>query len=665
MSISNSMDSIEEFSGDLNQIFGPDGIIANHIKGYIYRPQQLELVKKINEAFINKKILLAEAGTGTGKTLAYLIPALLSAGKILISTGTKNLQNQLYFRDLPIALKALKLFEKTALLKGRNNYLCKYRLEIALTDILLATSEMVEEFKQIVAWSESTTDGDTSTIKNISETSDVWRYVTSTADNCLGHECPAFKHCFVYKARQAALDAKIIVINHHLLLSDWGLKAENDEAKLLPDGVNLILDEAHQLANIASLHFGSSVSSRKIKDLIQDVNVEYRSIAKDVKQLVNIPVALNRLLEQMQSYLQTKPDRGFYNSLYQEQGFKDDLDNLNMLLKDLNSVLEANSTRSKGLENCYNRLGSLLLELEQFILPTLHVKNDMSSKTIKWYEVFKQNFMLKHSPLEVSDLFYEKLTAASRACVLTSATLSVGGDFSLIKKTLGLAEADTIIIPSPFDYKNKSILYLPRNMPDPMADNYIDSYVKNVLPVLEYSQGRAFLLFTSFSNMHRVYEYLKTHNNDLDDKGYSLLMQGNASKSALIEQFTANERSILLATASFWEGIDVKGPDLHCVVIDKLPFASPTEPLLQAKIKHMQEQGINAFIELQCQEAALQLTQGAGRLIRSEEDYGVLMICDPRIISRPYGELFLRALPPMRRTRNLSVIKDFYEQLLL
>jgi ATP-dependent DNA helicase DinG len=662
---------------EITSCFAPDGPIAQHIKNYTYREQQLKLVEKIHTAMVHKEILLAEAGTGTGKTLAYLIPALFNANKVVISTGTKNLQNQLYFRDVPLVVKATKQQVKIALLKGRSNYLCKYRLEIALTDILLATSAMVVQFKNIVTWSEATTDGDTSTLDSVPEDAEVWRYVTSTSDNCLGQECPMIKNCFVYKARQAALEAKIIIVNHHLLLSDWALKAENDEAQLLPNGVNLILDEAHQLPEVASFHFGLALSSRRIKDLLQDISAEQKQSAKDVKQFPAMIISINRLLDQMQTSLAIKPERGFYKQLYTDPLFTADIIKLDDLLQDLINILEPNSTRSKGLEACYNRAVQLGSDLAVFVSlakdkfqqsgHSSHSRKGMPGQWqwIEWYEIYKHNFMFKQSPLEVKELFLEKLNAMAKSVILTSATMSIAGDFQLIQNSLGLEQAKTMVLPSPFDYKNNALLYLPRGMPEPTASNYLDCYIEQILPVLAASRGRAFLLFTSFVSMHLVYERLTR---DLGlDKQYNILMQGKASKSALLENFagTAHSelKSILLATSSFWEGIDVKGEDLHCVIIDKLPFESIGDPMLQAKIKHLQHQGKNAFLELQCQQAALQLTQGAGRLIRSEQDYGVLMICDPRITSRSYGEVFLKSLPNMQRTRELSQVQKFYKNI--
>jgi ATP-dependent DNA helicase DinG len=646
---------------EIYNIYAENGSLASVIPNYLVRDQQLMLVNGIISAIANKNILLAEAGTGTGKTFAYLVPAILNDHQVVISTGTKNLQNQLYFRDLPLVIKALKLSIKTALLKGRSNYLCKYRLELAMTDLLLASTDAVLQLKQIVAWAESTNDGDTSTLADIPEDATIWGAVTSTADNCLSQDCPFINNCFVYKARQQAIDAKIIVINHHLLLSDWGIKAESAEAKLLPDGINLILDEAHQLPHIASVYFGNIVSSKKIKSLLQDIMQEQQVNAKDAVQLVNINKKLNNLLDQLQKFLSNQVDRGFYNYLTTQETFNLIMSKLYDEIQELVTVLQFHMERSRGMKLCYERAGQLFQDLKVFYMPD-NLDKDLEHR-IKWYEVFKQNFIFKQSPLEIGKLFSDNLQDMARSCVLTSATLSVGNSFELIKNDLGLLHADTLIIPSPFNYPQQSMLYIPRGMPDPLADNYIDCYIEQVLPVLESCDGQAFLLFTSFNAMHATHE--KLIERFAEHNKYNILMQGQASKSSLLERFKTESNAILLATASFWEGVDVKGSDLHCVIIDKLPFASPSDPLLQAKINYLRKQGKNPFIDLQCQQAVLHLTQGAGRLIRSESDYGVLMICDPRILARPYGEMFLQSLPNMTRTRDILKIKQFYKKFLV
>lgn len=646
----------------LEEIYNQDGPLAAGFKNYKFRTQQLELAEKIYQTIKNKKILLAEAGTGTGKTLAYLVPAIYSDKTVVISTGTKNLQNQLYLRDLPQLIKTLRLPIKTALLKGRSNYLCKYRLELALTDLLLASQEMVLQLKQIVSWAESTDDGDISSLPDVAEDSPVWGYVTSTADNCLGQDCPFINNCFVYNARQRAMDAKIIVVNHHLLLSDWAIKSENLEAKLLPNGVNLILDEAHQIAHIATIYFGTVVSSKKMRLLLQDILLEQQNEAKDQPELAKSANEVINILDEMQKVLSLENDRGFYRSLLHNSSYNLSAAKLFDGIKELLANLEVNAERSKGLMSCHERALQLFEDLKIFY-STDNVKSKTddgySLDNIKWYEVYKQSFIFKQSPLDISEIFSDHVDEMAVSCVLTSATLSVADSFDLITSDLGLKHAQTIKIKSPFDYPNKSLLYIPRSMPDPMADNYMDAYIEQVIPVLRYAKGHAFLLFTSYNAMHIAYQALSEHFSG--DNMFNLLMQGTASKSSLIERFREEENSVLLATASFWEGVDVKGSDLHCVVIDKLPFASPSDPVLQSKINNLHKQGKNPFRDLQCQQAALQLTQGAGRLIRSENDYGVLMICDSRILSRSYGDIFFKSLPDMARTRELEKIKQFYQ----
>lgn len=649
---------------NIEKVYQDDGPLAEQVSSYTYREQQVELAATVADTLRNKKILLAEAGTGTGKTLAYLIPALISNTKVIISTGTKNLQNQLYYRDLPLAIKAMSMPVKKALLKGRANYLCKYRMELALTDLLLASKDMVIQLKQIVSWAESTNDGDISTLDDIPEESEIWGHVTSTPDNCLAKDCPFINKCFVYKARQKALDAKVVVINHHLLLSDWGIKEEHVDARLLPEGANLILDEAHQLAHIASSYFGTKVSSKQIKSLCGDIQNEQKQNAKDQVVLSKKAKAVIDALDKLQKYIVSdsdKQERGFYKALYKDDIFRLDFHKLLEVIGDLIEIVQVNAERSKGLSLAYEKLLELDTSLELFNHLETNLGSKKLEKNVLWYEIFRHNFVLKQSPLEISKLFSEKLEESTRACVLTSATITVKDDFSLIKHDLGLEQARTLKIASPFDYANRSLLYVPRGMPDPNADKYIDCYCEQVAPVVESAKGGVFLLFTSFRAMHLAYERLTEQFKQSQSK-IECIMQGEASKTSLIKKFTNNSNQVLFATNSFWEGVDVKGPDLHCVVIDKLPFTAPSDPVLMSKINHLRKAGKNPFLELQCQQAALQLVQGAGRLIRSEADYGVLMICDPRIISKSYGDLFLDTLPDMPRTRSLGKVTDFYDK---
>ncbi len=654
---------------DGGRLLGEHGPLAAFLPGFNVRAEQVIFAEAVASCIAQDDWLVAEVGTGCGKTFAYLLPILQHTiqqpRKVIISTGTKYLQDQLFDRDLPLAMQALGVSIKTALLKGRRNYVCRYYFERAHTEALLTDPARSELFNTIAYWMEKTSDGDLSTVGDIEDGSPVWEEVSSTADNCLGKNCPFVSRCFVYQARKAAQEADLIVINHHLLLSDWTLKSENtaeQEHGLLPDQVILVLDEAHQLPEIAIHHFGAAFSSKKTKLLLKEIQKEKQKEAPDLKILDVLAFDLTRSLHVLQNLFLEEEKIGLCARV--APTIVEHLKLFSAQFQELCSVLQTAQARGKGLQLCYERAGGLLNALSLSLAFEDQRFNASDSVTVYWYEVFVQNFVLHITPEDIAGVFQQKLKKMACAAVLSSATLSVSGQFSLFLESLGLRGAKTLQLNSPFDYLNQALLYVPRGLADPGSEDYIDHYIQAVLPVLQASAGRAFLLFTSHHVMQKVYQQLTQNEHyRAEAAAFSLYIQGQESKREMLAHFIADPHApVLLATAGFWEGVDVRGSQLHCVVIDKIPFGVPSEPLLQAKIERFRKNKRDPFLELQCPEAVLQLKQGAGRLIRDQYDRGVLMICDPRLVARHYGGIFLRSLPPMARTRDLARVQDFFKQ---
>ncbi len=595
----------------------------------------------VAEAIRDNAILIAEAGTGTGKTFAYLVPALLNGGKVVISTGTKNLQDQLFQKDLPMVRDALKAPVSVALLKGRSNYVCHYHLELAQSNGLFKTREDVKHLAKIVNYAKVTQSGDKSGLADVPETAPIWMHVTSTRDNCLGQECPMHKECFVLKARKEAMEADIVVVNHHLFFADVMLRDEG-VAELLPACNTVIFDEAHQLPETASLFFGESISTSQLFDLAQDARIEALTNAKDFAAL---PVACD-VLEKAGRDLRLVFKREGRMAAQATEDIKDfaaALKTLGEKLGDLSGLLEKQAERSEGLESCWQRAQALAQQLK-------HWQDGDVPETVRWLEVFHHSLQLNSTPLSIAEIFKKQIGGHPRAWIFTSATLAVKQNFAHYQAEMGLQEARTACWDSPFDYPEQALLYVPQNLPEPNTEGYTDAVVQAALPLIEASRGRAFLLFTSLRAMQRAYEILQA---EFDRKNlkYPLLIQGEGSRNELLARFREHGNAVLLGSQSFWEGVDVRGEALSLVVIDKLPFAPPDDPVLAARIAEMNKQGRNAFMEFQLPRTIINLKQGAGRLIRDESDRGVLMICDPRLISKHYGKRIWQSLPPFKRTR--------------
>ena len=604
----------------------------------------------VAEAIGDNAILVVEAGTGTGKTFAYLVPALLNGGKVIISTGTKNLQDQLFQKDLPMVRDALKVPVSVALLKGRANYVCHYHLERAQTDGLFKTREDIKHLGKIKKYAKVSGSGDKSGLADVPENAPIWMQVTSTRDNCLGQECPQHKECFVLKARSEAMKADIVVVNHHLFFADVMLRDEG-VAELLPTCNTVIFDEAHQLPETASLFFGESLSTTQLLDLARDTRIEAAAGAKDFAPL---PKAADELEKAARDLRLVFKKEGRMPALALDS-FKDwpgALKALDEKLAQLDGLLEKQAERSEGLENCWQRARALAQQL-------LKWQSCDASDQVRWLEVFHHSLQINTTPLSIAEIFKRQISGHPRAWIFTSATLAVKQDFSHYQSEMGLLEARTACWDSPFNYPEQALLYVPQDMPEPNSDGYTGAVVQAALPLIEASQGRAFLLFTSLRAMQRAHEIL-TAEFDRRNLTYPLMLQGEGSRNELLSRFREHGNAVLLGSQSFWEGVDVRGEALSLVVIDKLPFAPPDDPVLAARIAHITRQGRNAFMEYQLPRAVINLKQGAGRLIRDEADRGVLMICDPRLISKQYGKRIWQSLPPFRRTREQDEAIRFF-----
>ncbi len=645
---------------DLDSFFSASGPLARTVPGYSIRPQQQEMAQAIAETIAANAILVAEAGTGTGKTFAYLVPALLAGGKVIISTGTKTLQDQLFSRDIPTVRAALKAPVTVALLKGRANYVCHYHLERTVQDgrAILVSREEVKYLKVIERYANSSKSGDKSGLSEVPENAAVWSQVTSTRDNCLGSECSHYKDCFVMEARKRALAADVVVVNHHLFFADVMLRDEG-LAELLPACNTVIFDEAHQLPETASLFFGESVSTSQLLELARDTEVEALRGAKDFAALPPAIAVMEKAARDFRLTIEGENTRRPLAAMMKNARFGTALDELLQKLDALAEMLEGQAERSEGLENCWQRAREIGDAIKRW--------RDQAEAEgfVRWVEVFSQALQLNATPLSIAEIFNKQLTGSPRAWVFTSATLSVKGDFSHYNTEMGLSggskAARSACWESPFDFAKQALLYVPTRLPEPNSPRYTEEVVKAALPVLKASQGRAFFLCTSLRAMQRAHELLLEAFRQ-EQLGYPLLRQGQGSRSWMLERFRKTRNAILIGSQSFWEGVDVRGDALSLVIIDKLPFAPPDDPVLAARIDKINKEGRNAFMEYQLPRAVISLKQGAGRLIRDETDRGVLMICDPRLVTKPYGRKIWQSLPPMKRTRELAEAEAFFKE---
>jgi len=644
----------------LSEMLDGQGPLSRHIPGFVPRPQQQEMAQAVADALAQDQTLIAEAGTGTGKTFAYLVPALLSGKKVIISTGTKNLQDQLYHRDLPAVREALGVPVSTALLKGRANYLCHHRLHLREQEGRLAPA-LLDQLASVRHWLGQTRSGDIAELSDIAEDAPVWPLVTSTADNCLGMECPNIGDCFVLKARRAAQEAELLVINHHLFFADMALRDEGF-GEVLPGANALIFDEAHQLAEVATQYFGISLSSRQLLELARDTRAEVLSEAPDLSTTLN-PVcdAMDTAVRELRLSMGDTGQRAPWQIMSRKPVIQQAVDVVQRELQQLHDGLAQVAERSTGLEKLAHRAEDAMYRLDLFIsgnAPDLDMEDtdEVSNMEVQWFETSPRGFLLRKTPTSIANTFQTYMESKRCSWVFTSATLSVACKFHHFMRGLGIVEAQTHSWDSPFDFQHQALLYLPQNLPEPSYSGYTAALLEASLPVIEASGGRTFFLVTS----HRALQHIAS---ELEQRiSYPLLVQGSLPRAQLLERFRRLGNAVLVGTSSFWEGVDVKGEALSCVIIDKLPFAHPDEPVLQARIELMRKRGENPFFDYQIPQAVISLKQGVGRLIRGTEDRGVLMLCDPRLLSKAYGRIFLNSLPPIPRTRELADVQLFFHQ---
>ena len=643
---------------EIDRLFGAGGPLAPAVGSYSPRRSQTEMAKSIATAIADQKVLMAEAGTGTGKTFAYLVPALLWGGKTIISTGTKNLQDQLFSRDIPTVRAALRAPVSVALLKGRSNYVCHYHLERTLQNGRLTSRDDVGYLREISRFIKMTSSGDKAELSKVPENAPVWNLVTSTRDSCMGAECQYYQDCFVMKARREAQQADVVVVNHHLFFADVALK-DTGVAELLPSANTIIFDEAHQLPDTATLFFGTSVSTSQVLELCRDVLAEGLAHARgpDWAKTVTVVEKAARDLRltfpeggTRMSLPQVPPTSAFFPAL---QTLKDELDGLI-------DVLEEQAQRAETLEACRVRAVELKASYDAWKADPKGKVVEGDQAAVLWVEAFNSSLQLHKTPLSIAPIFQNQREGAPRTWIFTSATLAVKNDFKHFADQMGLTGEPAVTWPSPFNYGEQGVLYVPTGMPEPNSMGYTDAVVDAALPVIEAAGGRTFFLCTTIRAVNRVAERLRV---EFAERGleFPLFVQGERGRTELLDSFRNAGNAVLVGSQSFWEGVDVRGEALSLVIIDKLPFAPPDDPVLAARIEVMEKQGMNGFMHHQLPEAIITLKQGAGRLIRDVDDRGVLMICDPRLISKPYGRRIWQSLPPFKRTRVQEEVLAFFK----
>jgi len=648
----------------MQEIFGPDGLIAQAHPEYEHRPGQIEMAQAVLRAFEEKRHLIVEAGTGTGKTLAYLVPAVASAlagrGRVIISTGTKNLQEQLMEKDIPFLQSVLPRPFSATYMKGRSNYLCLNRLAKAEGSPVLEGLEEVDYFEEVCDWSHVTQIGDRAELSNLPESISFWRHIDARPDTCLGQKCPDFDPCFITRMRDRAKEADIVVVNHHLFFADLNLRNGN-YGSVLPDYTAVILDEAHLVEDVASEYFGSQVSNYQIDDLLRDISMLKIEEAEIDREVTKSSARLSQFADNF--WMGFREGRGeqegrfpivpgtfakrSVNGDFEATPLGDLYTKLEGSIARVETTLDTIKDKTPDMENLVRRLRQLRFELE-FIV------TGVDKKFVYWVERRNRGIFLRASPIDVAGLLQDKLFDEVPTVVLTSATLSSGGNFAFIRDRLGLDTADDLIAESIFDYQNQAVLYLPQRMPDPRSREWADAAADEVIKILNATEGRAFVLSTSYAGMQSLFE------NVWAEVEYPCLVQGSASKGQLLKRFRETPNAVLFATSSFWQGVDVRGEQLSCVIIDKLPFAVPTDPIVAARQRYIEDMGGSSFHEYSVPQAIISLKQGLGRLIRSTTDRGVLAILDPRLRTKPYGRTFLKSLPQCRVTSSIQDLASIF-----
>lgn len=634
----------------MEQVLSAEGPFAKLIKGFQARPQQQAMLQTILSTMQHQSTAIIEAGTGVGKTFAYLVPALLNPERVIVSTGSKTLQDQLYHKDLPLVRKALHSSSKIALLKGRANYLCLYRMELTLTEGRLPDRNSVVWLRRIRDWAALTRTGDIAELSSVPHDADIWQRVTSTVDNCLGMQCKHYQDCHVVKARRNAQEADLLVVNHHLFFADLALKEEGF-GELLPSANMVILDEAHQLPEIASGFFSDTFSSRQLLDWKRDTLLEAVENAADMPQIRDALDQFEKAILDLRLAMDVPGQRAPWSTINQKPAIASQLEVLQERFALLAGLLEHAAERSKGLQTAYQRLLEQQARLQRLYTP--------QADSVQWFETFTRGFTITTTPLDVAVPFRKSLAELPCSWVMTSATLAVGQSFEHFSQRMGMEGATTLQLDSPFDYWHHALLYLPAGLPEPQDRDFVSAVVEASIPVINACGGRTFMLFTSYRALNEAADLLR------EQIDYPLLVQGESSQRDMIDKFRELGNAVLLGTASFWEGVDVRGEALSCVIIDKLPFAAPNDPVLEARMDAIRQRGGNPFTEYQIPQAVIALKQGVGRLIRDANDKGVLMLCDSRLRTRNYGKIFLDSLPHMPRTQKLDIVKRFFAGTLL
>jgi len=655
----------------MQTIFGPDGLISTAHPEYEHRPGQIQMAEAVARAFEQKRHLIVEAGTGTGKTLAYLVPAIAAAcgsgARIVISTGTKNLQEQLMDKDIPFLQEILPAKFRAAVMKGRNNYACLHRIKRAETMPVLEGLDQIGHFDEVFRWVTKTDTGDRAELSNLPENLPFWRHIDARSDTCLGQQCPDFEPCFITRMRQRAIDADIVVVNHHLFFADLALR-NGAYGAVLPDYAAVILDEAHQIEDVASEYFGSQVSNYQLDDLLNDLGGLKIEDNETNRELTRISARVQRYADMF--WISFREGRGL------EGRFSLAPPGISPTVRegseaDETSALPGNalSDAYHALDNALNRLEttldvlkdapadteSILRRMRQLRFDLNFIIKGADKKFVYWLERRGRGAFLRASPIDVSGLLQDKLFEKVPTVILTSATLSSAGNFNFIRERLGLDQAEEMIAESIFDFANQAVLYLPRSMPDPRSPEWASAAAREVIKIVNATEGRAFVLSTSLSGMNDLFERVSP---ELD---YPCFVQGSASKGSLLNKFRNTPNAVLFATSSFWQGVDVRGEQLSCVIIDKLPFAVPSDPVVAARQRYIEDQGGSSFYEYSVPQAIISLKQGLGRLIRSTTDRGVLAVLDPRLRTKMYGQTFLQSLPPCRVTSSIDELARVFE----
>ncbi|MGO9777252.1 MAG: ATP-dependent DNA helicase [Terracidiphilus sp.] len=652
----------------LHEFFAPGGILARSSLPYEYRPGQLEMAKAVERALAERRHLIVEAGTGTGKTLAYLLPALRSGQRIIVSTGTKALQDQLYFRDVPF-LETLVGELRVCYMKGRANYLCRHKLTALRNQPILSGLEEIDQYRQISEWEQTTETGDRAELSGMPESSALWQKLDARTEACLGSTCPDYRRCFITEMRRKALESDIIIVNHHLFFADLAVKREATgapDAGILPEAAAVVFDEAHELEEVASSYFGLSVSNIRFEELARDTDV----LLRGKEGAEGMPAITQQLRDRARMFFASLPLAGDGRQPFVgREEFLETEGDLYLAVRATLQRLEAEMAGMKADEapGLRKRVARLRTELE-FLLESsasnmvywmerrISGSGDRSSRRTGAFRAQSRTTFLQATPIDVSELLYELVFDQIPTVVLTSASLTVQGGFEHIRKRLGLSEARELVVPSHFKYGEQALLYLPPEMPDPREADFPEAAARSIQRVLEITQGRAFCLFTSYVQMRDLYERL------LPVLDFPILLHGTAPRKALLEEFRATPNAVLFGTSSFWQGVDVQGEALSCVIIDRLPFEVPSDPVVSARMKAIEENGGKPFFDYQVPTAVLTLKQGFGRLIRSLEDRGVLVLLDPRVRTKRYGQTFLASLPPYRMTETINDVEEFFKK---